>query len=221
MRAIILAAGRGTRMGSLTDAVPKPLLKVGDKYLIEYSIYALKKIGIEDIIINVSYLKDDIKTALGNGSAYGVRFHYSEEEEALETGGGIVKALPMLGKSPFIALSSDVICDYPLSKLPRRLKGLAHLVLVNNPSFHPKGDFNLNKNLLQNADQNDFTYANIGVYDPNLFTEQKITKFKLGTVLKTAVAESKITGEVYQGSWFNIGTPEDLAGLSTENLNFL
>jgi len=207
---MILAAGRGVRMGSLTDHTPKPLLKAAGKYLIEYSIDALTKIGVREIVINICYHKDHIKKTLGDGSRYGATFYYSEEQEALETGGGVFQALPLLGDQPFIVLSSDIITDYPLSQLPKEPEQLAHLVLVNNPEFHPRGDFCLTDKKIYYTEQNQFTFANIGLYRPELFANCKPGKFRLGDLIKNAVKNSQVTGEHYEGVWHNVGTPEDL-----------
>ena len=211
MRAMILAAGLGERMGALTQNTPKPLLKVGTHYLIEYAIFALVKINIHEIIINISYQKEKIKSALGDGKRYGARFYYSEEIEPLETGGGIFQALNILGHDPFIVLSSDVITDYPLKKLLLPPDKLAHLILVDNPTYHPEGDFNLKNNIiyLKNT-HNSYTFGNIGLYHPDLFKTCTSGKFRLGDLLKTYITSSKITGEYYSGLWHNLGTIEDL-----------
>ena len=211
MRGMILAAGRGGRMGALTYDTPKPLIKALGNYLIEYSIFSLIKAGVRDIVINVSYHGEQIQAALGDGSRYGVHFHYSVELEALETGGGILQALPLLGDEPFIVLSSDVVTDYPLQTLPTHLDHLAHLVVVDNPHFHPRGDFCLNKGKLYCAEQNPFTFANIGIYRPELFADCKPGKFRLGEVIRRAITKSAITGEHYSGIWHNVGTPDDLS----------
>lgn len=210
MRGMILAAGRGQRMRELTDAVPKPLLKVADRYLIEYAIGAMSKMGIQEIIINICYHREQIKLALGNGERYGVRIFYSEETDALETGGGICQALPLLGEEPFVVLSCDVITDYPLEKLTKNPRGLAHIVMVENPAYHPRGDFCLEGDRVYCDVENSFTFGNIGVYRPELFSNYSAGKFRLGDVLKNAISQNQITGELYQGSWHNIGTPEDL-----------
>jgi N-acetyl-alpha-D-muramate 1-phosphate uridylyltransferase len=220
MRGMILAAGRGERMGALTEKTPKPLLKVKERYLIEYSIDALKKINIRDIVINVCYQREQIKLALGDGSRYGVHIHYSDETEALETGGGIFQALPLLGDDPFVVLSCDVVTDYPLQKLPKNLEQLAHLVLVDNPDFHPKGDFCFAKNseYLEMPNQNSptFTFGNIGVYRKELFQSCSPGKFRLGDLLKQYILQNQVTGECYSGFWHNVGNPEQLVKLSEE-----
>jgi MurNAc alpha-1-phosphate uridylyltransferase len=210
MRGMILAAGRGERMGALTAATPKPLLKVGGYYLIEYSLSALKKAGIHEVIINVCYLGDQIKRAIGDGSQYGLTIHYSEEKEALETGGGVFQALPWLGSDPFIVLSCDVVTDYDLQKLPKNPSGLAHLVLVDNPEYHTKGDFCLTGNKVYCGQQSTLTFSNIGVYRPELFTGCSPGKFRLGSLLRDRILQDKITGEHFKSIWYNLGRPEDL-----------
>lgn len=215
MRGMILAAGRGTRMGQLTDDVPKPLLRVAGSYLIEHSIDKFVKLGIRDIVINVSYRAEQIKDAIGNGERYGVMIHYSHEEEALETGGGIFQALPLLGRDAFIVLSSDVISDYSLENLPKSPQSLAHLVLVDNPAFHPRGDFSLEGGRVIIDSANTLTYANIGVYRPELFVDCKPGKFRLGDVIKKAIARQQVTGEYFKGLWHNLGTPADLVQLTS------
>jgi len=219
MRAMILAAGRGARMGALTAETPKPLLKIGGRYLIEFSIAALVKAGIRDIVINICYQSEKIKTALGDGARYGANFHYSEEVEALETGGGIFKALPLLGNDSFIVLSSDIVTDYPLKKLIEQPAKLAHLILVDNLTHHPRGDFCLAGDVLQRQAQNQFTFGNIGLYHPELFSACQPGKFRLGDLLiKTVKETSQITGEYYQGIWHNVGTEADLSELNAAKL---
>lgn len=213
MRGMILAAGRGQRMGALTAEVPKPLLQVRNRYLIEYSLSALVKMGITEIVINICYRGAQIKAALGDGSRYGVTIQYSEEAEALETGGGIFQALPLLGTEPFIVLSCDVITDYPLHQLPKEPLGLAHLVLVNNPSYHASGDFCLVENKVVCGQSSTLTFGNVGIYRPELFANCKPGKFGLGGLLKEAAQQDKITGEHYQGIWHNLGRPGDLEEL--------
>lgn len=213
MRAMILAAGRGERMKHLTNDLPKALLRVHNRYLIEYSIDALVKAGIEEIIINVCYQADLIKSALGNGTKYGVSIIYSDEVEALETGGGIFQALPLLGPNPFIVLSCDVLSAYDLKKLPKNPDKLAHLVLVKNPDFHPNGDFCLEENQIYLGNDQTFTFSNIGIYRPELFANYSPGKFRLGEVLKQAIIKNQISGEYFEGFWQNIGTPEQLENI--------
>jgi MurNAc alpha-1-phosphate uridylyltransferase len=217
MRGMIMAAGRGARMGELTRDVPKALLKMNGRYLIEYSLYSLAKIGVRDIVINICYHREMIKDALGNGARYGVDIIYSEEEEALETGGGIFQALPLLGDAPFIVLSCDIVTEYPLQQLPSEPHGLAHIVLVDNPTYHPEGDFCLYGQRVYFGEGKTLTFGNIGVYRPELFTDYSAGHFRLGGVLKKEIHLQQISGEHYQGSWHNIGTPEDLM-LAEKNL---
>lgn len=208
---MILAAGRGERMGDLTADTPKPLLRAGGNYLIEYMIRQLKSSGVSDIVINVAYYGDQIQRVIGNGAHYGVHIEYSVEAERLETGGGIFKALPLLGSDPFIVVSSDVITDFPLHALPAQPDGLAHLILVPNPPFHPRGDFGLRGMLLNMDAQPAYTFGNVGVYRPELFAGCKPSHFPLNQLLFPAILLSQVTGELYKGRWFNIGTPEQLA----------
>lgn len=210
MRGMILAAGRGLRMRELTLDTPKPLLQVKGRYLIEYSILALAAAGISEIVINVSYFAEKIKKAMGDGSRYGVSIQYSEEVEALETGGGIFQALPLLGESPFVVLSCDVVTDFDLKKLPKDFSQLAHLVLVDNPAYHPMGDFGLVGDEVKLNVSKTYTFGNIGVYRPELFADCQAGRFRLGDVLKKAVLEGRVSGEYFQGAWFNLGAPEDL-----------
>jgi MurNAc alpha-1-phosphate uridylyltransferase len=214
MRGMILAAGRGERMGALTAGTPKPLLRVGDKYLIEYSLYSLIKIGVKEIVINVCYLGEQVKLALGDGSRYGVTLLYSEEKEALETGGGVYQALPLLGAEPFIVLSCDVITDYPLERLPQSPKGLAHLVLVPNPPYHQKGDFCLADEQIYCGKESTLTFSNIGIYRPELFASSQPGKFRLGVLLRDTILQKKVTGESYHGLWYNVGTSDELKKIS-------
>lgn len=211
MKAMILAAGRGARLSPLTDQIPKPLIMIGDKPLIAYHLIKLAKFGITEIIINISYLAEQIKSALGDGRQYGVNIQYSYEPEVLETGGGIYQALPLLGSEPFLVVSADIWTAYPFEQLPKHLTKLAHLVLVPNPDFHPKGDFTCENNLLGLTGRKTFTFGNIGIYHPDLFADCKPGHFRLGDLLIAQIKKQQVTGEVYYGEWFNIGTAEQLA----------
>ena len=214
---MILAAGRGLRLRPLTDKIPKPLISVAKQPLIVHQVLKLAKIGIKKIVINVSYQAKQIIDTLGDGLAYGVKIEYSFEPTALETGGGICQALPLLGSSPFIVLSADIWTDFPLERLMTQSLSshmLAHLILVDNPSFHPQGDFQLTPSGLLNLDDasNKSTFASLGVYHPALF-QGKAGAFPLSSLLYKYIAEQKITGEHYKGLWFNIGTPTELERL--------
>lgn len=208
---MILAAGRGKRMGALTESTPKPLLKVAGKYLIEYAIESLKRGGIGDIVINVCHHGEQIMKTIGDGKRYGVNITYSQEIELLETGGGILKALPWLGDEPFVVTSCDIITDYPFQQLPRLTDALGHVVMVTNPVYHPNGDFGLQQGRLNLTTKPFFTFANISVFSPAFFAGSDQGYFRLTKLLMPAVENSQLTGEHYQGLWYNVGTPEDLA----------
>ena len=214
MIGMILAAGRGERMMPLTKNTPKSLIKVKDLTLIEYSINALKKSNIIDIVINIAYLGKQIKFYLGDGSKFGVNIAYSDESSgALETAGGIIKALPLLGSKPFIVINSDVLCDYDLSKLTLPVGSLAHLVLIDNPPHNPNGDFSLvNNHQVTNVHGQSYTFSGIGTYHPDLFKSHLEFKQKLPLypILKEAIANGKLSGEHYDGYWQDVGTPERL-----------
>jgi len=212
---MILAAGRGERMRPLTDSVPKPLLPVGGKPLIQFHIDALAASGVRDIVINLAWLGSRIREALGDGSARGMHLHYSDEGDvALETGGGIFNALPLLGKQPFLVVSGDVWSDYPLGQLASRLApdDLAHFVLVHNPEYHRRGDFGLREGRVID-DGERLTYANIGVFRPEFFAGCEAGKFPLAPLMRQRIQEGRVSGEFYAGRWFNLGTPRQLAEL--------
>lgn len=213
MKAMILAAGRGERMRPLTDAMPKPLLKVGGKALLEYCLENLAKAGFYEIVINVAYLGRQIMDYCGDGSRWGVTIQYSDEGEcALETAGGIVKALPLLGLEPFIVVNADILFDYPLSALRDKTTELAHLVMIDNPAHHPHGDFCLNNNgLLSEQGLEKLTFSGIGVYHPDLFSGVEVGKpLKLRPILSEAMRQGKVSGERFGGLWLDIGTPQRL-----------
>lgn len=214
MKAMILAAGRGERMRPLTDTTPKPLLKVGGKMLIEYHLEKLKVVNVSEVIINHAWLGSKIEQTLGDGSQYGLTIEYSAEDKALETAGGIVNALPLLQEGTdecFMVINGDIFCDYDLSKLPVSLSGLAHLVLVNNPVHNSEGDFSLTATGMVEAEGEDKkTFSGIGVYHPDLFKDYPPGKLALAPVLRKAMDQKQVTGEFYQGSWHDIGTPERL-----------
>lgn len=212
MKAMILAAGRGERMRPLTDTLPKPLLKVAGKMLIEYHLEKLKSAGISEVVINHAWLGEKIEQSLGDGSRYGLSIHYSAENEALETAGGIINALPILGKDEvFVVINGDIFCDYDISTLPTSLSGLAHLLLVNNPLHHPEGDFSLTKSgAVEQTGENKLTFSGIGVYHPDLFKGYAKGKLALAPVLRKAMEQHQVSGESYQGIWHDIGTPERL-----------
>ena len=215
MKAMILAAGRGERMRPLTDHTPKPLLKVAGKPLIEYTIDALVAAGITDIVINLAHLGEQIQDYLGDGSRFQASINYSNEgKNGLETAGGIKKALPLLGKQPFLLVNGDISCDFPLQSLISRDCDLAHLVLVNNPPHHRAGDFTLDSQSIVSPEGiPKYTYSGIGLYHPDLFAELAQGKAALAPLLKKAMLTKRITGELYSGFWMDIGTVERLEEL--------
>lgn len=210
--AMIFAAGRGMRMRPLTDTTPKPLLRAGGKMLIEHHLEKLVAAGIRDVVINTSYLADQFPVALGDGARWNLRIAYSDEGPIpLETGGGIKQALALLGSQPFIAVSADIVSDYNYAELPEQPEGLAHLVMVPNPDFHPHGDFCLDgTHLSENGRGDRLTFANIGVYRPELVRDETDRCFKLLPIFQRAMQRRQMTGERHDGFWRNLGTPEQL-----------
>ncbi len=228
MRAMILAAGRGERMRPLTDHTPKPLLSVAGKPLIQWHIERLVGAGISDIVINHAWLGHKIEAALGSGSALGASIQYSPESTALETAGGIAKALPLLGNQPFLVINGDVWCDWPMAKATglatalRQQQKLAHLVLVNNPAHHAEGDFFLETNghinvSAQHLNHAKLTFSGIGVYEPGLFEGVLAGEpAALAPLLRGAMAAQHVLGSHYNGQWVDVGTPERLAALEQQ-----
>jgi MurNAc alpha-1-phosphate uridylyltransferase len=217
MKAMILAAGRGERMRPLSDAIPKCLLEVRGKSLITWLIEALARSGVVEIVINHAHLGHMIEAALGDGRRFGVAIRYSAEAEALETAGGIAKALPLLGKTPFLAVNSDIFCDFDFSSLTARALGqhLAHLVLVPNPAHHPQGDFSLRGTQVGDAEAPKWTFSGIGLYQPELFASVKPgSKGQLAPLLRAAMARGLVSGELHHGEWHDVGTPRRLAELN-------
>jgi len=215
MKAMILAAGRGERMRPLTDHTPKPLLQVGGKPLIVHHIENLKKSGFSELVINHAHLGEQIVSALDNGSKWGVSIDYSAEEKALETGGGIFKALPLLTGDSFLVVNGDVWCDFDFSQLHGMIpKGDAHLVMIDNPPHNPDGDFSLNNGLLSDSKEGQrLTFSGIGVYRPEFFHHCSAGAFPLAPMLRTSMAKQRVTGSHHTGSWIDVGTPERLAEL--------
>jgi len=213
--AMILAAGRGLRMRPLTDTVPKPLLRVHGQPLIERHVEHLARVGVERIVINLAWLGSLIRDHLGDGSRYGTSILYSDEAPtALETAGGIFRALPLLGTDPFMVVNGDVLSDYPLERLMLRDDRDAHVVLVPNPPHHPLGDFGLEHGVaLANADRQ-FTFAGIAAYRPEFFAGCIDGSFPLKPLLVRCMATGRCSAELYTGVWEDVGTPERLAALN-------
>jgi MurNAc alpha-1-phosphate uridylyltransferase len=214
MKAMILAAGKGERMRPLTDHCPKALLQVGGKPLIQHQVERLVAAGLTEIVINHAKYGEQIESLLGDGCHLGASIHYSPEgDEPLETGGGIVRALPMLGGGAFAVVNADVWCDYPFSRLPKRPPALAHLVLVDNPPHHPEGDFTLIQGRVVLNQEPRLTFSGIGVYRPELFDECQGGRLPLAAVIRMAAAHGLVSGEYYPGGWVDVGTPERLSRL--------
>jgi len=217
MKAMILAAGRGERMRPLTDVLPKPLLEVQGKALIVWHIEKLAKNGFKKIVINIAHLGYKIPELLGDGSKWGVSIAYSDEQEegGLESAGGIIKALLLLGNETFLVVNGDVFTDYDFQKNKELEDGiLAHLILVPNPEHNPEGDFALDGNLV--VDNKQYTFSGIGYYSPKLFEGVPYGKSALAPLLREAMKEGRVTGEFYEGRWLDIGTPERLERLNAE-----
>jgi N-acetyl-alpha-D-muramate 1-phosphate uridylyltransferase len=215
MKAMILAAGRGERMRPLTDNTPKPLLIVAGKPIIEHTINQLVAAGFTEIVINHARFGQQIEDYLGNGKNFGATIAYlSEGDEPLETAGGIVNALPLLGKDAFLVVNGDIATDFPFSALRTVAVELAHLVLVDNPLHHTKGDFGLDKSgWITEIDSQLYTFSGIGLYHPDLFANTSPGKSKLAPLLRAAIKEHRVTGQHYPGFWMDIGTPERLQEL--------
>jgi MurNAc alpha-1-phosphate uridylyltransferase len=233
MKALVFAAGRGERMRPLTDATPKPLLPAGGKPLIAWHLERLAALGVRDVVVNTSWLAAQFRAALGDGARWGLRIAYAHEgDEPLETGGGMLNALPLLGDAPFLLVNGDVWTDYDFARLPREPDGLAHLVLVDPPAHAAHGDFALDaQGRVRGDGPQRLTYSGIGVYRPQLLDgwraivsgqppgppEMEIAggkpRFRLAPVLRARMAGSAITGEHHRGLWTDVGTPERLAQL--------
>lgn len=227
MRALLFAAGRGERMRPLTDTLPKPLLEVGGRPLIAWHLEKLAALGVSDVVINTSWLHECFAPALGDGGRYGLAIHYLHEGGTpLETGGGMLNALPLLGDAPFLVVNGDIWTDFDFRRLPPHPQGLAHLVMVDNPPQHPRGDFVLDaEGRLHAAEGERLTYAGVGIYHPRLLGDWRETigepgdglatppRFALAPVLAAAMARGQVTGQHHRGAWTDVGTPERLEAL--------
>jgi N-acetyl-alpha-D-muramate 1-phosphate uridylyltransferase len=214
MRAMVLAAGRGERMRPLTDRTPKPLLGAGGKPLIGHLLEALARSGIRDIVVNLSWLGGLIRATLKEGADYGVRISYSEEGPVpLETGGGILHALPLLGDGPFIVASGDIWTDFDFGTLELASGADAELVMVPNPPHHPRGDFALEGERVVARSSDRLTYGNIGLYRREMFNGCAPGRLRLAELLERPMAAGRIRGRIHRGEWINVGTPEQLAAL--------
>lgn len=232
MKALLFAAGRGERLRPLTDTTPKPLLRAGGAMLIEHHLRRLAAADITDVVINIAHLADRFPAALGDGARYGLRIRYSAEGKVpLETGGGMLHALPLLDDAPFLAINADTFTDFDLAGLSRTPRGAAELVLVDNPPQHPQGDFGVDAagKLLPRADapeaKRTLTFAGIGVYRPEILRDWRTTvgdaagtrenppRFSITPLLRDAIARGEIAWRQHRGSWTDVGTPQRLAEL--------
>jgi MurNAc alpha-1-phosphate uridylyltransferase len=212
MKAMILAAGKGERLRPLTLHTPKPLVRAAGVPLIEYHLRALKAAGFTDVVINHAWLGQQIEDYLGDGQRLGLNIAYSPEGEPLETGGGIFRALPLLGEEPFLVVNGDIWTDCDFAPLKAPIKGLAHLVLVDNPLHHPTGDFALvGGEVRDDASLSRLTYSGIAVLHPQLFAGCSAGAFKLAPLLREAMGKGQVTGEHFTGRWVDVGTHERLA----------
>ena len=220
--AMILAAGRGERMRPLSDETPKPLLRAAGKALIVHQIEALVRAGLRDIAINVAHRGDAIVDALGDGAALGARLRYSREAEPLETAGGIATASELLAAGPVLIVSGDIFTRFDYATLAPRMTAMrdpgaaarVHLVMVPNPPYHPRGDFALAGDRIEECADERLTFGNIGVYDSALFRElPRGVKLKMLPLFREWIARRIVSGERYDGPWANVGTPADLAAL--------
>jgi N-acetyl-alpha-D-muramate 1-phosphate uridylyltransferase len=231
--ALIFAAGLGERMRPLTNHTPKPLLDVAGKRLIEWHLQKLAAIDVRYVVINTSHLADQFPEALGDGSRWGMRIRYAYEGPTpLETGGGMLNALSLLGPEPFIAISADVWTDADFATLPVEPLGTGHLLMVDNPPHHPTGDFALDgQGLIQHNDSAaQLTYSGIGVFRRELLddwrdvihddgAQQKPPRFKLRPLLERAITRRELSGSYYRGAWADVGTPQRLRELDQRLLS--
>lgn len=215
MKAMLLAAGRGERLRPLTDSTPKPLLQVRGRPLIAWHLAALARAGVAEVVVNLSWLGEQIRASVGDGSAFGLAVRYSEEPPgALEAGGGIHQALPLLGDAPFLVVNADIHTDFDFATLRLAPPDLAQLVLVPNPQQHPRGDFSLAGGRVGREAAPRYTYSGIGIYHPDMFAGCAPGRFPLLPLLERAIAAGRLGGEVHPGSWTDVGTPQRLAALN-------
>jgi MurNAc alpha-1-phosphate uridylyltransferase len=215
MKAMVLAAGRGERLRPLTDHTPKPLLLVRGKALIVWHLEALGRAGVREVVINLSWLGASIRQGLGSGKQFGLQIQYSEEPEgALEVGGGIYRALPLLGSAPFLVINGDTYTDLDFAKLVIPPAALAHLVMVANPEHHPGGDFTLCGHEVSAGNGPRLTYSGIGVFRPELFANCAAGRFPLLPLLQGAIAARRLSGERYDGHWTDVGSVQRLTALN-------
>ena len=212
MRAMILAAGRGERLRPLTDEVPKSLVEVGGESLLERHLRNVSAAGIRNVVINLGWLGDRIVERIGSGRHYGLEVHYSDEgDDILETGGGIHNALDLLGNEPFLVVNADIYTDMPVPKVQLDDDQVGHLVLVPTPGYRDHGDFNIENDLVRNAETPRHTFSGVAIYRPEFFHGCEAGRFPLAPMLREAADRGQLSGSLYKGFWADIGTPERLA----------
>ncbi len=214
MKAMLLAAGRGERMRPLTDSLPKPLVPVAGRPLIAWHLTALAAAGYREVVVNTSWLAEALHAALGDGASFGVRITWSDEGPVpLETGGGIFRAVPLLGPGPFLVVNADIWTDIDFARLELESDAHAHLVLVANPPHNVRGDFGLDGDRVVSRDTDRFTYSGVGVFRPEFFHDSSAGGFPLLPLLNRAIAARRLRGELHRGAWSDVGTAERLAAL--------
>jgi len=214
MKAMLLAAGRGERLRPITDSLPKPLVRIGGRPHNASHLARRAQARVREVVINLSWLGEKVRAALGDGREFGVRISWSEEGPVpLETGGGILKALPLLVPGPFLVVSADIWTDIDFAGIRIPDQSQAHLVLIPNPPHHPRGDFGLEEGLVVDRENDRLTYANVGIYRAELFDGFSARRFPLLTVLRRGIASRAVSGEIHRGEWCDVGTPERLGDL--------
>ena len=217
MIAMILAAGRGERLRPLTDTVPKCLVEVRGQSLLEWHLEHISKAGIKDVVINLGWLGEQIVERVGSGSEYGLNVLYSDESDnVLETGGGIQKALPMLGSEPFLVLNADIFTEMPILNITLLDSALGHLVLVPTPDYRTTGDFDLNSGMIRNSDTPALTFGGVAMYRPEFFDGCEAGKFSIVPLMRAAADAGRLQGSLYEGVWADVGTPERLAAIDND-----
>lgn len=215
MIAMILAAGRGERLRPLTDTTPKSLIEVRGQSLLERHLENIRDAGISDVVINLGWLGEQIEARITGGSKYGVNVQFSPEgDNVLETGGGIHRALPMLGDEPFLVVNADVFTDMPVPDITLSDDHMGHLVLVPTPDYHHGGDFDLDEGLVRNGDAPSLTFSGVAVYRPEFFKDCEAGRFSIVPMLREAADDGRLQGSIYKGLWADVGTPERLAALN-------
>ncbi len=215
MNAMILAAGRGERLRPLTDDIPKALVEIRGRSLLERHLASIRNAGVETVVINLGWLGAEIVNRVGSGARYGLQVIYSQEgDNILETGGGIHKALPLLGSKPFLVVNADVYTDMPVPRIELADEVLAHLVMVPTPDYRAHGDFDLREGLIRNSDAAKLTFSGVAIYRPEFFNGCEAGRFPLAPMLREAADAGQVSGELYEGLWADVGTQARLDALN-------